>query len=237
VCFDTGKTYVSSKHYLKEAESHTENSGEQEKMIGLMGLAGGSIVTELEVVEEAHALVSVSELMVDDGSSFGGKWDIEAGNERGVDHSKVAVDGKELFERFAAFGVGRHYAEEGQGGLRRIEMDSSAFIKFFRDCALLHQKPDFLKEASVDIWWTSMNHKLKQEDPEGIAHVDYPAFHEHVIVPLSKRKKIGEQLLVAMCLSRLPTVDTSANGENFTASTNKLASGHSASSMNHSAAF
>ena len=38
--------------------------------------------------------------------------------------------------RFAAFGVGRHGAELGQesGQLQNSEMDSSGFIKFFRDC-------------------------------------------------------------------------------------------------------
>ena len=121
-----------------------------------------------------------------------------------MDHSQAALDGQELFERFAGFGVGRHGAHRDSGVWRAKEIDSSGFIKFFRDCDMLHQPPDNLTEGEVDVWWSELTHKLAVADPDGVAHVTWDVFRMEVLIPLAQRKQIGPQLLVTTCLSKLP---------------------------------
>jgi len=168
-----------------------------------------------EYMNDAHELRSLPKY----GSNFNA-----SGNDSGVDHARSAADGQELFERFAAFGVGRHGAELGQesGQLQNSEMDSSGFIKFFRDCKLCNEEPDNMPEAAVDIWslhltypidnpvdipypprWATLKRDLPKDD-RGQIHVNYEVFVEHVIQPLAQKKSMGLQLLTALCSSRLP---------------------------------
>jgi len=145
-------------------------------------------------------------------TEYAESWNTTGFNDTGIDHNDVAVDGRELFERFAAFGTGRQFRrgaeeDENTGQLQNSEIDSGGFIKFFRDCKLLGEPPDNMSSASVDIWWAKLKNDLPK-DERGAIHVDYDAFREHVLHPLADNKKMGSQLMISICLSRLPKART-----------------------------
>jgi len=150
-------------------------------------------------------------------NKYGSAWNTDGVNDSGVGKGEVAVDGEDLFKRFAAHGTGTQFTlnedDEDEGTsvraatAKKNEIDSGGFTKFFRECMLLDDPTDEIpiNLADVDIWWMKLKkNKDIPHDERGVMHLDYKSFRVHVLEPLADRKKMGSQLMVIQLISRLP---------------------------------